>query len=127
MNDRGYIIRVLNLWNGSVYYRGQRDTFSQTKAGLTPSDTYTLSGAKRALSNLRRLCLDPDRYQYNIERLDEYYMQETGGNETDLRSSIDHAMLRLDELWNGNNFDNGDKMRINEVRAVLRKIREEME
>ena len=52
-------------------------------------------------------------------------MQETGRNETDLRSSIDHAMLRLDELWNGNDFDNGDKMRINDVRAVLRKIREE--
>ena len=41
-----------------------------------------------------------------------------------MKSSIDHAMTRLDELWNGNDFDNGDKMRINEVRNVLRMLKE---
>ena len=35
-------------------------------------------------------------------------------------------MVRLDELWEGNDFDRGDKMRINEVRAVLKRIKEKL-
>ena len=36
------------------------------------------------------------------------------------------AMVRLDELWEGNDFHRGDKMRINEVRAALRRIKEKL-
>ena len=36
------------------------------------------------------------------------------------------AMVRLDELWEGNDFQRGDKMRINEVRAVLKRIKEQL-
>lgn len=36
------------------------------------------------------------------------------------------AMVRLDELWEGNDFHRGDKMRINEVRAVLKRIKEQL-
>lgn len=32
-------------------------------------------------------------------------------------------MVRLDELRDGNDFHNGDKMRINEVRSVLKSIK----
>ena len=35
-------------------------------------------------------------------------------------------MVRLDELCEGNDFHRGDKMRINEVRAVLKRIKEEL-
>ena len=35
-------------------------------------------------------------------------------------------MVRLDELWEGNDFPRGDKMRINEVRAVLKRIKEQL-
>ena len=68
-------------------------------------------------------------YQYSIERLDEFYFTpgDDGASVRDyplMKSSIDHVMTRLDELWNGNDFDNGDKMRINEVRNVLRMLEE---
>ena len=90
-------------------------------------DTYTLSGAKRALSNMRRLCFDPDRYQYSIERLDECYLQHFSDVEKNIyrqHQLIEKAKIRLDELWEGNNFDNGDKMRINEIRSILRMLKE---
>ncbi len=35
-------------------------------------------------------------------------------------------MVRLDELWKGNDFHRGDKMRINEVRAALKRIKEKL-
>ena len=43
-----------------------------------------------------------------------------------MMQAIEHAMVRLDELWNGNDFDNGDKMRINEVRRVLNALKEDL-
>lgn len=39
---------------------------------------------------------------------------------------IEEAMRRLDELCYGNEFDRGDKMRINVVRHTLTKITEEL-
>jgi len=36
---------------------------------------------------------------------------------------IEHAMNRLDGLWDGNDFDKGDKMRVNQVRYDLRMIK----
>jgi hypothetical protein len=129
--EKGYVIRCHDLFDGSTDFRGMKGIFSKTKAGLSTGDTYSFSGAKRALANMRRLCFEPDRYQYSIERLDEFYFSpgEDGESVRDyplMKSSIDHAMVRLDELWNGNDFDNGDKMRINEVRRVLRMLKEEM-
>ena len=35
-------------------------------------------------------------------------------------------MVRLDELWEGNDFHRGDKMRINEVRATLKCIKDKL-
>ena len=126
--EKGYVIRCHDLLDGSTDFRGMKGVFTRTNDGLAEGDTYTLSGAKRALSNMRRLCFDPNRYQYSIERLEEYYLPsfETKKQDADSqRKAIDHALKRLDELWNGNDFDNGDKMRINEVKRVLRALKEE--
>ena len=65
---------------------------------------------------------------YSIERLSCYYFDSVeSGKEDDYRQGIyhriEHAMNRLDELWEGNDFDRGDMMRINEVRADLRMIK----
>ena len=126
-DERGYVIRCHNLLDGSTDFRGNKSIFARTKDGFTMGDTYTLSGAKRALSNMRRLCFDPDRYQYSIERLDECYLQHFSDVEKKIYSQhqlIEKAKIRLDELWEGNNFDNGDKMRINEIRSILRMLKE---
>ena len=94
-----------------------------------PSETFTLSGAKKALANLQRIY--PEGGFYSIERLSCYYI-DFGEQRiiTDpkqkIYDKISHAMNRLDELWDGNEFDNGDKMRINEVRAVLKRIKEKL-
>ena len=127
-DSRGYVIRCHDLLDGSTDFRGQKGVFARTKAGLTAGDTYTLSGAKRTLANMRRLCFDSDRYQYSIERLDEYYVSliDPADRDTDamrMGKSVDDAMKRLDELWDGNDFDNGDKMRITEIRNVLRMLK----
>ncbi len=123
---KGYVIRCHDLLDGSTDFRGLKGIFAKTKAGLTMSDTYSLSGAKRAIANMNRLCLDPDRYQYSIERLDEFYLPlNEGKKDQNNVSLIDHAMKRLDELLEGNEFHNGDKMRINEIRQVLRRLRQE--
>ena len=128
-NEKGYVIRCHDLHDGSTYYRGCKELIAQTKAGITVGDTYTLSGAKRALSNLQRLSHDPD-HQYSIERLDEFYSSRgipvRSRDREEQCQRIDHAMKRLDELWNGNYFDNDDKMRINEVRRVLRGLKEDL-
>ncbi len=72
--------------------------------------------------------MNSDTSFYSIERLSCYYLGYNDREiEDDYRSDIyeriAHAMKRLDELWNGNDFDNGDKMRINEVRSDLRRIK----
>lgn len=130
--ERCYVIRCHDLWDGSTVYRGNKGVFAKEKTGLIVGDTYTLSGAKRALSNIRRLCFDPDRYQYSIERLEEFYIDAGGHSAKEKKSqeiccSIEKAMTRLDELCDENNFHNGDKMRINEVRVVLRFLKEKLE
>ena len=69
--------------------------------------------------------------EYSIERLSVYYpeilfLQSKSTKRKNLSDSIDNALMRLDELWNGNNFDNGDKMRINEVRRTLMNAKERL-
>ena len=64
-----------------------------------------------------------------IERLGECYLnfEVTRDNDDELKrlySEINRAVYYLDELWDGNDFDNGDKMRINKVRSVLRSVKE---
>ena len=49
---------------------------------------------------------------------------EQKATEKNLAPSIDKALTRLDELWEGK--DNGDKMRINEVRRVLMNVKEQL-
>ena len=72
--DRGYVIRCHDLWTGITDFWGLKGLISPSKSAFSVSDTYTLSGAKRTLTNMRRDCFDPDRYQYSIERLEEYYL-----------------------------------------------------
>ena len=125
-DDKGYVIRCVDKISGKVLYRGSHQKYSHEKDALMPNDTYTISGVKRALANLERMY--PDDSFYSIERLSRYnYDFEERQPEGDYRQGIynriEHAMKRLDELWDGNDFDNGDKMRINEVRSDLRMIK----
>ena len=129
-DNKGYVIRCVNHDTGKVHYRGKSTRYTTQKDSLRPQDTYTISGAKRALSNLQRL--HPDAFFYSIEKLSSYYydfdsdIPEKRDLKKDIYSDIDHAMMRLDELCEGNDFHNGDKMRINEVRAVLKRIKEKL-
>ena len=118
-DDKGYVIRCVELMDtGRVYYRGMKDAYANEKDAIPQSHTYTISGVKRAVTNLRKMYPD---VEFSIERLSVYYhtelfSQPRSVKKKNLIASIDNAMVRLDELWNGNDFDNGDKMRINEVR-----------
>ena len=125
-DNKGYVIRCVDQFSGRVLYRGSHQKYSFEKDAFMPNDTYTISGAKRALANLERLY--PDGSFYSIERLSCYYIdlrepEKEGDYRQKIYGRIEHAMNRLDELWDGNDFDNGDKMRINEVRSDLRKIK----
>ena len=124
--DKGYVIRCVDPYNGRVFYRGPKERYVTEKDALMPNETYTISGAKRAKANLERMY--PDVSFYSIERLSCYYLnysdrEKKDDYRSDIYKGIAHAMKRLDELWNGNDFDNGDKMRINEVRSDLRMIK----
>ena len=129
-DNKGYVIRCVNRDTGRVIYRGSHKKYSRQKDALRPKDTYTFSGAKKALLNLERLY--PDGSFYSIEKLSSYYddFDSDAPDKKDYRekifADIDHAMVRLDELWEGNDFHRGDKMRINEVRAVLKRIKERL-
>lgn len=74
----------------------------------------------------------PDGGFYSIEKLSSYYddFDSYISGEKDYRekifADIEHAMVRLDELWEGNDFHRGDKMRINEVRAALKRIKDKL-
>lgn len=72
--------------------------------------------------------MHPEDELYSIERLSCYYIdfdeqRKTTDPKQKIYDKIGHAMKRLDELWDGNDFDNGDTMRINEVHADLRYIK----
>ena len=128
-DDKGYVIRcVESMDTGRVYYRGMKDAYANEKDAIPQSHTYTLSGVKRAIANLRKMY---PAWEYSIERLSVYYpeilfLQSKSTKRKNLSDSIDNALMRLDELWNGNNFDNGDKMRINEVRRKLMNAKERL-
>ena len=128
-DDKGYVIRCVELMDtGRVYYRGMNNAYANEKDAIPQSHTYTLSGVKRAIANLRKMY---PAEEYSIERLSVYYpeilfLQSKSTKRKNLSDSIDNALMRLDELWNGNNFDNGDKMRINEVRRTLMNAKERL-
>ena len=128
-DDKGYIIRCVELQDtGRVYYRGMKDAYANEKDAIPQSHTYTLSGVKRAIANPRKMY---PAEEFSIERLSAYYPEEMfpqskSTKRKHLAASIDNALMRLDELWNGNNFDNGDKMRINEVRRTLMNAKEQL-
>ena len=126
-SKKGYVIRCHDLFDGSTDFRGLKGVFADAKSGLTLDDTYSLAGARRAISNMYRLNIDPDRYQFSIERLDEFYHpMPPQNNQPDKAELIERAMRRLDELKENNSFHNGDKMRINEVKDVLRLLKQEV-
>lgn len=127
-DDKGYVIRCVDRFDGSVLYRGAGSghKYVRKKDALMPKDTYTISGAKRALANLQRLY--PDGKFYSIERLSCYYFDwgedsKEGDYRERIYDRISHSVKRLDELEEKNNFDRGDKMRINEIRYDLRMIK----
>lgn len=128
--EKGYVIRHHNLFDGSTWFKGSNGTFARTKAGISVGDTYTLSGAKRALSNYQRMYPDFES-QYSVERLDDFYCfyNEDADlftkNKNEINQSFEKAMRRLDELWERNVFNNSDKMRINEIKAALRMLNEQ--
>ena len=129
-DNRGYVIRCVNRDTGRVRYRGSHSKYAGQKDALRPQDTYTFKGAKKALSNLERLY--PDGSFYSIEKLSSYYdffesdIPDREDYKEKIYADIEHAMVRLDELCEGNDFHRGDKMRINEVRAVLKRIKEKL-
>ena len=125
-DDKGYVIRCVDQFSGRVIYRGSRQKYSYEKDALMPGETFTLSGAKKALANLQRMY--PKDGFYSIERLSCYYFgfdeqRKVTYTKQKIYDKISHAMKRLDELCDGNEFDRGDMMRINEVRADLRYIK----
>ena len=127
-SKKGYVIRCHDLFDGSTDFRGVKGVYAEEKSGLTLEDSYSLAGAKRAISNMYRLSTDPDRYQLSIERLDEFYHSTNHlNNQSDKAVLIAHAMRRLDELRENNSFHNGDKMRINEVKDVLRRLKQDVQ
>ena len=127
-SKKGYVIRCHDLFDGTTDFRGLKGVFTKEKSGLTLEDSYSLAGAKRAISNMYRLNVDPDRYQFSIERLDEFYQPTIPlDNQPDKAELIERAMRRLDELKESNSFHNGDKMRINEVKDVLRLLKQDVQ
>lgn len=69
---------------------------------------------------------------YSFEKLSGYHdffetdIPDRKDYQEEVYADIERTMVRLDELWEGNDFHRGDKMRINEVRAVLRRIKEKL-
>ena len=125
-DDKGYVIRCVDNFSGSVIYRGCNQKHSFEKDALMPNETYTISGAKKALANLQRMC--PDSWFYSIERLSCYYIdfdtsRKVPNRQNVIYEKISHAMAQLDEFWDKHDLDRGDKMRINKVRADLREIK----
>lgn len=126
-DDRGYVVRCVDRDTGRVMFQGRKGKISHEKDAFRPDDTFTLRYAKSSLANIERL--HPDVYFLSIERLSCYYWgyeERKPDRVEDMMQAIEHAMVRLDELWNGNDFDNGDKMRINEVRRVLNALKEDL-
>ena len=116
-NETGYVIREHDLFSGRTYYKGKKE-YTKTKNGISMRDTYTLKGAKTAITNINLRSRGSDTTQYSIERLDECYPESNEKN-SQYDKDFKHAIKRLDELIDGNDFDNGDKMRINEVKGIL--------
>ena len=125
--ERGYVIRCHNLFNGKTAFRGRNMEYYEAKDVMRMEDTYTLTGAKKALANYKRISQDDD-YQYSLERLEECYIRfdrPERGKYSQLIKMIDAAAKRCDELVNGNDFHNIDKMRINEIKRILYLCKEE--
>ncbi len=127
--EMGYVIRCLDVFDGSVLFRGNKGVFNRNKDVIRLEETYTLSGAKRALANFNKKNTS-DNVFYSIEKLSSCYFSEDTIKSpdkntavTDAIERIDHCFKRLDELIEGNDFHNGDKMRINEVKKSLKQIK----
>ena len=64
-NETGYVIREHDLFSGRTYYKGKND-YSRTKSGISMRDTYTLKGAKIAVSTMLTNSGNSDTTQYSI-------------------------------------------------------------
>lgn len=124
-NDRGYVIRCVDQITGHTIYRGTHGKIAREKDALRPKDTYTEKAAKIARSNLETRFSEEF---FSIERLSSFYMDpfykpDKDAEKKRIFDSIEQAMTRLDELWDGNDFHKGDKMRINQVRTALKEVK----
>ncbi len=125
--ERGYVIRCHNLFNGTTIFKGCKEAVYKNKDVMRMEDTYTLTGAKKAMANYKRMSPDDD-YQCSLERLEECYIRfdrPERGKYSKLIEMIDAAAKRCDELVKGNDFHNIDKMRINEIKRILYLCKEE--
>ena len=126
--DKGYVIRYVDEITGKARYFGANHRMSNIKDSIREKDTYTRAGANKALANYLRLY--PDSGFYSIEKISSHYsnfdeeLMDIDEKKQRLMSDISKALDRLDELWDKNVFDNGDKMRINEVRSIFKRIKE---
>ena len=50
-DNKGYVIRRVDRDTGRVTYRGSHKKYTRQKDALSPKDTYTFTGAKKALLN----------------------------------------------------------------------------
>ncbi len=124
--DDGYVIRSFDAFRGVALYRGRNHVVSIKKDAIQSRDTYNLTGARKALTSLT------NRHQedmfYSIERLTSHCpghdLVPDHREIKDLDKKIALALQRLDELCDNHEFRKGDKMRINEVRKVMKYIRE---
>ena len=126
--DRGYVIRSFDAYHGYAEYRGQNHAVSEKKDTNHPRDTYNLTGARKALTSLTNRHYE-DMF-YSIERLSSYCPGMKPARrrmkKEDLDDWIVHGLKRLDELCDHHDFHRGDMMRINEVRKLLKYMRERL-
>lgn len=126
----GYVIRCYEPFSGEVYYRpkGTRLLTAENKDSFMIEETYTFKGAKKAIANLQRYGGNSeDHTQYSIERLScyEYHStQETSLSKKRAEAAYETACRRIIELKEKHDFDNGDLMRLGEIRDALMILRD---
>lgn len=125
--DKGYVIKYVDEFTGKAMYHGANHKMSPVKDSIREKDTYTRAGAMKALDNYLRI--HPDSGFYSIDKISSHFCNcdeatmPTNDKKMHIISDIDDALNRLDELWDNNDFHKGDKMRINEVRSTLSRVK----
>ena len=121
--EEGYVIRCHDLSYDSTYYRGKNLKGSYYRDKIPMEHTYTMTGAKKAVTYLQRFYSDQGRKQYSIECVGDCYetwLYADSKNETaEIIDTAQRALNCLRELMENNNFRQKDKKRIAEVKQAL--------